>query len=88
INHFYLYKKKITSSLETIQILIEAETLANNFYGLMSAYDQIGDIYLERQEYAEALTAFEKGLEIAQELKYQESYFTKQIERLKTEIKI
>jgi hypothetical protein len=45
-------------------------------------------LYLERREYAKALTAFEKGLEIAQELKYQESYFTKQIERLKTEIKI
>ncbi|MFN7282785.1 MAG: tetratricopeptide repeat protein [Dolichospermum sp.] len=85
---FYRLQKQITAALETSQILIEAETLANNFYGLMSAYDQIGDIYLERQEYAKALTAFEKGLEIAQELKYQESYFTKQIERLKTEIKI
>jgi tetratricopeptide (TPR) repeat protein len=85
---FYRSQKQITAALETSQILIEAETLANNFYGLMSAYDQIGDIYLERQEYAKALTAFEKGLEIAQELKYQESYFTKQIERLKTEIKI
>ncbi|MFY7798660.1 MAG: tetratricopeptide repeat protein, partial [Dolichospermum sp.] len=82
---FYRSQKQITAALETSQILIEAETLANNFYGLMSAYDQIGDIYLERQEYAKALTAFEKGLEIAQELKYQESYFTKQIERLKTE---
>ncbi|MFN9560582.1 MAG: tetratricopeptide repeat protein [Dolichospermum sp.] len=85
---FYRSQKQITAALETSQILIEAETLANNFYGLMSAYDQIGDIYLERQEYAKALTAFEKGLEIAQELKYQESYFTQQIERLKTEIKI
>lgn len=85
---FYRLQKQITAALETSQILIEAETLANNFYGLMSAYDQIGNLYLERREYAKALTAFEKGLEIAQELKYQESYFTQQIERLKTEIKI
>ena len=84
----YRSQKQITAALETSQILIETETLANNFYGLMSAYDQIGNLYLERREYAKALTAFEKGLEIAQELKYQESYFTKQIERLKTEIKI
>ena len=84
----YRSQKQITAALETSQILIEAETLANNFYGLMSAYDQIGNLYLERREYAKALTAFEKGLEIAQELKYQESYFTKQIEKLKTEIKI
>jgi tetratricopeptide (TPR) repeat protein len=85
---FYRLQKQITAALETSQILIEAETLANNFYGLMSAYDQIGNLYLERREYAKALTAFAKGLEIAQELKYQESYFTQQIERLKTEIKI
>ncbi|MCW9679676.1 tetratricopeptide repeat protein [Dolichospermum planctonicum UHCC 0167] len=84
----YRSQKQITAALETSQILIETETLANNFYGLMSAYNQIGNLYLERREYAKALTAFEKGLEIAQELKYQESYFTKQIERLKTEIKI
>jgi len=85
---FYRLQKQITAALETSQILIETETLANNFYGLMSAYDQIGNLYLERREYAKALTAFAKGLEIAQELKYQESYFTKQIEKLKTEIKI
>ena len=84
----YRSQKQITAALETSQILIETETLANNFYGLMSAYNQIGNLYLERREYAKALTAFAKGLEIAQELKYQESYFTKQIERLKTEIKI
>jgi tetratricopeptide (TPR) repeat protein len=54
----------------------------------MSAYDQVGNIYLERREYAQALTAFQKGLEIAQQLKYQESYFTKQIEKLKTEVKM
>ena len=84
----YRSQKQITAALETSQILIEAETLANNFYGLMSAYDQIGNLYLERREYAKALTAFEKGLEIAQELKHQESYFTKQIEKLKTQIKI
>ena len=84
----YRSQKQITAALETSQILIETETLANNFYGLMSAYNQIGNLYLERREYAKALTAFEKGLKIAQELKYQESYFTKQIEKLKTEIKL
>jgi predicted negative regulator of RcsB-dependent stress response len=54
----------------------------------MSAYDQIGDLYLERRESAQALTAFQKGLEIAQQLKYQELYFTQKIEKLKPEIKM
>ncbi|MGB3422194.1 MAG: tetratricopeptide repeat protein [Dolichospermum sp.] len=85
---FYRSQKQITAALETSLILIETETLANNFYGLMLAYDQIGDIYLEQREYAKALTAFEKGLEIAQQLKYQESYFTKQIEKLKNDTRM
>jgi tetratricopeptide (TPR) repeat protein len=85
---FYRSQKQVDSALQTSQILIETQTLANNFYGLMSAYDQVGNIYLERREYAPALTAFQKGLEIAQQLKYQESYFTNQIEKLKTEMKM
>jgi tetratricopeptide (TPR) repeat protein len=85
---FYRSQKQVDSALQTSKILIQTQTLANNFYGLMSAYDQVGNIYLERREYAQALTAFQKGLEIAQQLKYQESYFTKQIEKLKTEVKM
>ena len=85
---FYRSQKQIDAALQTSQILIETQTLANNSYGLMSAYDQIGDIYLERREYGQALTALEKGLEIAQQLKYQEAYFTKRIEKLKTEVKM
>jgi tetratricopeptide (TPR) repeat protein len=85
---FYRSQKQVDSALQTSKILIQTQTLANNFYGLMSVYDQVGNIYLERREYAQALTAFQKGLEIAQQLKYQESYFTKQIEKLKTEVKM
>jgi tetratricopeptide (TPR) repeat protein len=82
---FYRSQKQIDAALQTSQILIETQTLASNFYGLMSAYDQIGRLYLERREYTQALTAFKKGLKIAQQLKYQESYFTQQIEKLKNE---
>jgi tetratricopeptide (TPR) repeat protein len=85
---FYRSQKQIDAALQTSQILMETQTLANNFYGLMSAYDQIGKLHLERREYAQALTAFEKGLAIAQQLKYQESYFTQQVEKLKTEVKM
>ncbi|MBO1048584.1 MAG: hypothetical protein HEQ10_12985 [Dolichospermum sp. DEX182a] len=85
---FYRSQKQIDAALQTSQILIETQTLANNSYGLMSAYDQIGDLYLERRESTQALTAFQKGLEIAQQLKYQELYFTQKIEKLKPEIKM
>ena len=85
---FYRSQKQVDAALQTGAILLETQTLANNFYGLMSAYDQIGNLYIERREYNQALTAFQKGLAIAQQLKHQESYFNQQIEKLKTEIKM
>ncbi len=85
---FYRSQKQVDAALQTSKILMETQTLANNFYGLMSAYDEVGNIYLERREYPQALTAFQKGLEIAQQLKYQESYFMQQIEKLKAEVKM
>ena len=85
---FYRSQKQIDAALETSQILIQTQTLASNFYGLMSAYKQIGDIYLENQQYPQALTAFEQGLEIAQQLKHQEAYFSEQIQKLKTAQKL
>ncbi|MEH1871024.1 tetratricopeptide repeat protein [Nostoc sp.] len=69
-------------ALQASQILVETETQATNFYGLMQAYDQIGQLYLERKEFPQALTAFQKGLELAQQLKYQEAYFAGQIQKV------
>ncbi|MBD2385083.1 tetratricopeptide repeat protein [Cylindrospermum sp. FACHB-282] len=80
----YRSQGQIEAALQTSQILLTAEQLATNFYGLMQAYDEMGKLYLERQQYPQALTAFQKGLELAQELKHQEAYFTQQIEKLST----
>jgi tetratricopeptide (TPR) repeat protein len=78
----YRSQNQIDEALQTTEILLETETLATNFYGLMQAYDQIGQLYLEKKEDGKALTAFQKGLEIAQQLKYQETYFSQRIETL------
>ncbi|MBD2693911.1 tetratricopeptide repeat protein [Anabaena catenula] len=78
----YRSQKQIDEALQASQILLETEKLATNFYGLMQAYDQIGQLYSERQEYLKALTAFQKGLEIAQQLKHEETYFTQKIDTL------
>ncbi len=77
---------KIEEALQASQILLQTEELASNFYGLMTAYDQIGQIYLERNNYSQALAAFQKGLEFAQQLKHEENYFTEQIEKVSTQI--
>ncbi|MEH2466525.1 tetratricopeptide repeat protein [Nostoc sp.] len=78
----YRSQGQTDEALQASQILVQTETQAANFYGLMQAYDQIGQLYLERKEFPQALTAFQKGLELAQQLKYEEAYFTGQIEKI------
>jgi tetratricopeptide (TPR) repeat protein len=78
----YRSQGQIEDALQTSQILVEAQTKATNFYGMMQAYDQMGKIYLEQKQYPQALAAFQKGLEFAQQLKYDETYFTQQIDKI------
>ncbi|MEH2196501.1 MAG: tetratricopeptide repeat protein [Nostoc sp.] len=78
----YRSEGQIDEALQTSEILVQIQTQAANFYGVMQAYDQIGQLYLERKDFPQALTAFKKGLEIAQQLKYKEAYFTGQIEKI------
>ncbi|QMS91348.1 hypothetical protein HUN01_28515 [Nostoc edaphicum CCNP1411] len=78
----YRSQGQTDEALQASQILVQTQTQAANFYGMMQAYDQIGQLYLERKEFPQALTAFQKGLELAQQLKHEEAYFTGQIEKL------
>jgi tetratricopeptide (TPR) repeat protein len=80
-----LYRREgqIDNAIKATQTLIGIEEkFANNFYGLMKAYDQLGQIYQERKDYRQAREAFQKGLEVAQQLRYQEAYFTKKLEEV------
>jgi tetratricopeptide (TPR) repeat protein len=78
----YRSQGQIEEALQASQILIETQERAVNFYGVMQAYDQIGQMYIERKNYPQARTAFQKGLELAQQLKHEETYFTQQIQKL------
>lgn len=71
------------NALETLQVLVEADRLANNFYGMMNTYDEMAQLYVEVKNYPQALTAFQQGLELAQQLKHRESYFARQIQEVK-----
>ena len=53
----YIAQEQIDEALQASQILIETQEQAVNYYGMMQAYDQIGQLYLERQEYPQALAA-------------------------------
>ncbi len=82
----YRTSGQIEDALRTSQILVQTERLAVNFYGLMTAYDQMGQIHVERKEYSQALNAFQKGLEFAQQLKHDENYFNQQIQKVSTQM--
>jgi tetratricopeptide (TPR) repeat protein len=78
----YQAQGQIEEALQASQILIQTQQQAVNYYGMMQAYDQIGQLYLQLQQYPQALTAFQRGLELAQQLQHQETYFTQQIEKV------
>lgn len=78
----YRSQGQIDAALQTSQILLEADRLGSNVYGMMTTYDQIGQIYLNRRNYGEALAAFQKGFELSQQLRYQETYFAQQIQQI------
>lgn len=78
----YVAEGQTDDALQTSAILLQAEERASNFYGMMNAYEQMGKIYLQRQENQLALTAFQKGLELAQKLGYETKEFTEQIQKI------
>jgi tetratricopeptide (TPR) repeat protein len=79
----YRTQKQIDAALQTSQILLESEKLSNNLYGLMQAYNQIGELYQEDKNYPQAIASWENGREIAKKLDYDEGHFTQQIEKLR-----
>ena len=69
------------NALQVYDVLVKTQQHAYNFYGLMNTYDQMGQIYLEQGKYAQARDVFQKGLELAKSLQYQENYFATKLEQ-------
>ncbi|MEQ9236896.1 tetratricopeptide repeat protein [Coleofasciculus sp. E2-BRE-01] len=81
----YLSYDQPDYALQVYETLIIVEQQSYNYYGLMQAYDQMGQIYLTQNKYAQALDAFQKGLELARSLQYRETHFARQIEKINQE---
>lgn len=71
-------------ALQIYQELLKVEQHSYNYYGLMTTYDQMGEIYQEQTNYPQAIFVFQKALEIAQSLQYQQSYFQDKIQNVYT----
>lgn len=69
-------------ALQIYQRLIQVEQLSYNYYGLMKVYDKIGEIYLDKQLYEPALSAFQEGLILARSLNHNQDHFLTQIQKV------
>ncbi len=78
----YRANDRLDAALRVYVFLLDVEQLAYNAYGTMNAYDQLGQIYLLKEENAQALSAFQRGLQVARQLSYREDYFLTQIQKL------
>ncbi|GAB4303286.1 MAG: tetratricopeptide repeat protein [Oscillatoriaceae cyanobacterium] len=78
----YFAAQKLDEALQVYEALLIVDRRAGNLYGMMDVYDQMGQIYKQRQQRDRALVAFQKGLELARQLKSREQYFTQQIQQL------
>lgn len=76
----YLDYNQPDAAIEIYRQLIIVQQKAANAYSVMNTYDRIGQIYLEQENYIEAINSFKKGQEIAVYLQHQEQYF---LDRLK-----
>lgn len=70
-------------ALQIYQTLIQVNQQSYDYYYSMNTYEQMGQIYLQQKDYAQALNVFLEGLKIARLLQYQELYFSAQVERMR-----
>ncbi len=82
LGDLYRENNRLEAALRIYSFLVLVEQQAYNTYGVMTAYDQLGQLYTQQKQYPEAIAAFQKGLEIARQLKNREDYFVGQIEKL------
>lgn len=78
----YQQEKKWELAITIYQQLIDLERKNNNFYGLINSYENLGNIYLETNEYSPALEAFKAGLAIANSLNYKIEHLMNKIQQL------
>jgi len=81
LGNLYRANNRVDAAIKVYRFLITVEQQAYNYYGMMTAYDQLGQLYLDRKAYDQALVAFRQGLQLATRLKHREPYFSEQIQR-------
>ncbi len=80
LGDLYRQNNRLDAALRIYDALVGVDFQSYNYYGMMNAYDQIGQIHRQRRNYDGAIAAFQHGLELAKRLQYREAYFNTQIQ--------
>lgn len=78
----YRSLNQLDDALVVYQLLVDVERQSYNTVGIMDAYDQTGQVLRQLGRNNEAIGAFRRALQLAQELNYRVSYFNTQIQEL------
>ncbi|MEG4623646.1 tetratricopeptide repeat protein [Microcoleus sp. w1-18aA5] len=82
----YRSQKQWEPTLRIYQMQLLLEERAYNFYGLMNAYDNLGQVYQEMKAYDKALESYQKGLDVAKRLGHRQEYFAKKIQKVNKQL--
>ena len=69
-------------ALVVYQLLVDVEQQSYNYYGLMVAYDLMGQLHQKRGASNQALLAYRQGLDIARQLDFRVNYFRSQVNQV------
>lgn len=78
----YRSNNRLDAALQVYEYLAGVQQQAYDSFGVMDAFDQIGQIQVQRKAIPEAANAFQQGLEVAKQINYRVDYFTEQIQKL------
>ncbi|MFE4107801.1 tetratricopeptide repeat protein [Almyronema epifaneia] len=84
LGEIYQTLGQLETALDIYRILLQVERQTYNAYGIMSAFDQIGQIYRRQGNTTAARAAFQEALILANQLSHQERYFQAQLRSLAT----
>ncbi len=78
----YRSNNRLDAAVQVYEYLAGVQQQAYDSFGVMDAFDQLGQIQVQRKAIPEATTAFQQGLEVAKQINYRVDYFTAQIQKL------
>ncbi|MBP0020834.1 MAG: hypothetical protein J7647_25160 [Cyanobacteria bacterium SBLK] len=78
---YYSYDQ-LDYALEIYQEQIKAAEYATDEFSMMEIYERMGQIYLELEDYSQALNAFQEGLKLARSLGHKEDDFLEKIDEV------